>query len=228
MAIIMHTVLNLAAVLMAALIVRQTGQYVLLSLQLACALLLWFYSTTFKRQFATGNIVVALLTALTIVTLIAYEPAMHNYLKKPSFLIQDDKALPNPVWVLMAYAFFAFVLTWMREIVKDMEDFKGDEAEGCVTMPIKWGLKKATTFTIVLGIIAVVPLLIAGVKLLTKKDWALGIYTIVALILPIVAWLFFLPKAATTSHYAAASRYLKFIMISGVGSLIIYYFEANA
>ena len=136
--------------------------------------------------------------------------------------------LPNPVWVLMVYAFFAFILTWMREIVKDMEDLRGDMAEGCVTMPIRWGLKKATAFTILLSIIALAPLVVAGTQLILKRDWVLGIYIWLGLIAPITAWSFFLPKAATSRHYGQASRYLKYIMLAGIVSLIIYYFEANA
>src|SRR5690606_14241475 len=69
MAIIMHTALNLIALFLAGLVARKAGNYSWLLLQLCCTLLLWFYSTHFKRQFATGNIVVSLLTALTIVTL---------------------------------------------------------------------------------------------------------------------------------------------------------------
>jgi 4-hydroxybenzoate polyprenyltransferase len=228
LAIILHTVLNIIALLLAAIVARQGGHYSWLLLQLSCTLLLWFYSTHFKRQFAVGNIVVASLTALTIVVLIIYEPAMHYYLKQRPFVtVPTGEILPNPVWVLMIYAYFAFVLTWMREIVKDMEDFKGDVAEGCVTMPIKWGLRKASNFTLALGACALIPLFIAAIKLLLKQDWSLGLYTVITLILPIIVWMFFLPRAASTAHYGRVSRNLKFIMLAGIGSLVIYYLEAN-
>ncbi len=228
MAIIMHTVLNITSLLMAGIVARKAGHYSWILLQLSCTVLLWFYSTHFKRQFATGNIVVALLTALTIVTLILYEPAMHYYLTRPPFIAIEEGVLPNPVWVLMVYSYFAFILTWMREIVKDMEDFKGDEAEGCITMPIQWGLQKAGTFTIILGLMAMVPLTIAAGKLLINENWLLGGYVVFCLIAPMTGWLFFLPGGATSRHYTRASRRLKLIMIAGIGSLIIYYIEANA
>ncbi len=130
-AIIFHTALNVIALFFAAIVARQGGHYSWLLLQLVCTLLLWFYSTHFKRQFMVGNVIVALLTSLTILTLILYEPAMHHYLTQPAFLRLDaDTVLANPVWVLLVYTYFAFVLTWMREIVKDMEDFKGDAEQG--------------------------------------------------------------------------------------------------
>jgi 4-hydroxybenzoate polyprenyltransferase len=35
---------------------------------------------------------------------------------------------------------FAFILTLVREALKDMEDIEGDEKFGCKTPPIVWGL----------------------------------------------------------------------------------------
>jgi 4-hydroxybenzoate polyprenyltransferase len=229
LAIIFHTTLNVVALLLALIVAWQAREASWLLVQLSCTFLLWFYSTHFKRRFMIGNVVVALLTSLTIIVLIIYEPAMHYYLRQPVFVEHGEgTVLPNPVWVLSIYTYFAFVLTWMREIVKDMEDFKGDEAEGCVTMPIQWGLKKATHFTQALGLAAIVPLIVVSIKLIEKEDWLLGGYTIIGLIIPISLWLAFLQRKATTTHYSKASRWLKIIMVLGIGSLVIYYFEANA
>lgn len=227
-AIILHTSLNIIAILLAAIVAKRGGHYSWLLVQLACTLLLWFYSTTFKRRFMIGNVIVALLTSFTIVVLVIYEPALYFYFTLKPFVLTPEQAfLPNPIYVLATYAYFAFVLTWMREIVKDMEDFKGDEADGCMTMPIKWGLKKSGRFTQMLGIFAVAPLCVGAYKLLLKGDLTLGIYAIAMLIIPILVWMRFLPRKHTAAHYGNASRWLKIIMVAGIGSLIIYYLEAN-
>ncbi len=63
-------------------------------------------------------------------TLMLYEPAIHYYITQPHFIDVQGGVIPNPVWVLGIYAYFAFMLTWMREIVKDIEDFKGDAEQG--------------------------------------------------------------------------------------------------
>lgn len=227
-AIILHTVFNIFGLFLAVVLVRQGGRYSWLLLQLSCTLLLWFYSTHFKRQFVSGNVVVAMLTALTIITLIIYEPSLHAYVLRRPFIHTADGVMPNPVWVLGIYTFFAFMLTWMREIVKDMEDFKGDAEQGCVTMPIKWGLQRSVWFTQGLGVVALIPLINAGIKLLLERWWFLGSYTLLALVVPMVLWLLTLHKTATQQHYATASRRLKFIMVAGIVSLIIYYIEAHA
>jgi 4-hydroxybenzoate polyprenyltransferase len=228
MAIVMHSILNVIAIFLAAIVARKAGHYSWLSLQLSCTLLLWFYSTHFKRQFMTGNITVALLTALTIIVLMLYETGIHYYLYESPFLPTGKGVIPNPVWVLGVYTYFAFMLTWMREIAKDMEDFKGDAQEGCITMPIKWGLLRSVRFAQLLGVLAVFPLVAGGIKLCRAGWWYLGIYTLAALAVPVCTWIFNLQRKATSQHYHNSSRWLKIIMVLGIGSLIIYYFEANA
>lgn len=226
-AIVVHTILNGIAIFLGLIVAKRAGHYSFIALQLTCSLLLWLYSTTFKRQFVTGNVVVSLLTALTIVALMLYENAIRFYLGQDFFIETGYALIPNPVWVLGTYAYFAFMLTWMREIVKDMEDFKGDAEQGCVTMPIKWGLLRSARFAQVLGLLTVIPLAIGAIKLLKEEWYTLGIYTLVGLALPILIWMYYLPQKATTKHYGKESRYLKIIMVLGIVSLVIYYFQTN-
>lgn len=211
-AIIAHTLLNVTAIAMAGRVAMQAQQYSLLLLQLACTGLLWVYSTTYKRKYVTGNLIVATLTALTVLVLYAYEPRMRAL----SFLSPD-------VWILGIFAWFAFMLTWMREIVKDMEDMKGDEANGCITMPINRGLGYATNFTVGLSVIATIPLCIAGMAMLQRGHIAAGVYVLVLLALPLGMWAIWLQRGtAQPQHYHRASRWLKIIMVSGICSLLVY------
>ena len=208
-AIIVHSVLNILGLTLAALVAHKAHHYEWLLLQLACTLLLWFYSTHFKRQFVTGNIVVALLTALTVVSLAVYEPSVNGL----------------SAWVIYVYAYFAFMLTWMREIVKDMEDYKGDAEEGCMTMPIKLGLKNASLFIMGLGLVVVIPLLIIAYILFSYGYELLSLYLIILLALPLAWWAAYLRKETTTKHYHKASSRLKIIMVLGIVSLIVYYLQ---
>ena len=221
-AIIMHTVFNVLGILLAFYVARQRTAYEWLSLQLLVTILLWLYSTKFKQRFMIGNVVVALLTALTILTLVVYEPAMHVFLRKPVFEKTVTGFLHlNPIWLLAVYAYFAFVLTWMREIVKDMEDLKGDAEEGCDTMPIRWGLKTSAQFIQLLSVLALLPLLFSSYTLIATRNYILAVYTIIAIILPLALWTFFLNRRSTSEHYASQSSRIKLIMIAGIGSLIV-------
>ncbi len=228
MAIIVHSVMNGAALLLAGLVAWQAHHPEWLLLQLFCTFILWRYSTTWKRQFMIGNVMVALMTALTVGALMLYEPALRTYFSLPGFIRAGTlPVFPNPVAALVFFAFFAFVLTWMREVVKDMEDFKGDDEEGCITMPIRWGLLRSMRFVQLLGAIAVLALTYAAYQLLYLdfRSVALGAYLFLALIIPLFLWMLYLPRKATTAHYHAASRYLKIIMVLGIGSLLLYHFQ---
>jgi 4-hydroxybenzoate polyprenyltransferase len=222
-AILWHSFLNIAGFALALYLARQMHNYYVVIIQLVCTVLLWFYSTTFKRQFVTGNVVVALLTGLTVLILAVFEPALYPHINFNYFLSRSGRVLVNPFGVIAVYTYFAFMLTWMREIVKDMEDFKGDAEDGCVTMPIVIGLQKSTYWVIFFGVLALIPLTVAAVKLFSGSWSVLGIYIFAVLILPLVCWLVFLPRKATVAHYSKASKYIKFIMIAGIASLLLYY-----
>jgi len=222
-AILWHSLFNVIGFLLALYLARALGNYFVVSIQLACTVLLWFYSTTFKRQFITGNVVVALLTGLTVMILAVYEPALYPHINFRYFLTEGGRLLVNPFGVIAVYTYFAFMLTWMREIVKDMEDFKGDAEDGCVTMPIRIGLQRSTWFVIGFGILAIAPLCVAAVKLFSGSWAILGAYIFIALVIPLIAWLLFLPRKATAKHYGDASRWLKIIMLAGIASLLLYF-----
>ena len=230
MAIIVHSVMNGVALLLAGIVAWQAGHPEWLCIQACCTFLLWWYSTTWKRQFVIGNVIVSLLTALSVITLLVYEPLLYA----PAHIIPGWHFPGNvpgsrgihPLLVLLFLSFFAFVLTWMREIIKDMEDFKGDAEEGCVTMPIKWGLQKTIFFVRFLGMLALAGIAISGIFIyntdaLLHHYWLMTAY-LGLLFASIVAWLFFAGSKLTTAHFHAASRYLKIIMVLGIGSLILY------
>ncbi len=232
-AIKVHWLFNALALLMAAAVALPAGHPEWLLLQFSCMALLWRYSTTWKRQFVIGNVIVALMTALTIVALIVYELSVRDFsaaarLSWRSTRLADNSLLTlHPVGILSLFALFAFLMTWMREIVKDMEDFKGDDAEGCVTMPIQWGLLRSTRFVQILGAVCLAMLggaAFQAVSMLGASGFLLMGYIVVALMLPLAVWMNKLQKAATQVHYHKSSRQIKWIMVLGIVLLLIIRF----
>lgn len=211
--------LNSIALVLAGIVCAAARHYEWLLLQLSCTVLLWFYSTHLKRQYITGNIAVAMLTALTIIALFIYEPVMqhlaHLPIGRPSL----------PVIILAVLTYFAFMLTWVREIVKDMEDIKGDEADGCVTMPVIMGLKYARNFALVLSALVIAPLAALAGRLYYDRFSVLSVY-FGLIVVAIIFWGVFLHTGSPNAkHYHTASSGLKLIMLLGVCSLVIYHFQ---
>lgn len=221
-AIIMHSVLNVLALVLAVLVALPAGHPEWLLLQIGCTLLLWRYSTTWKRQFMIGNVVVALMTALTILALFLYESALgFGEGRQLSATASSDAWLQ--ALTLEAFALFAFLLTWMREVVKDMEDFKGDDAEGCVTMPIRLGLMRSTRFVQGLALLCIA-LLVYCAAMLWKFDSTSivpALYLVLLVAVPLGIWSFRLGNHVTSKHYHRASTHLKWIMVLGILTLPI-------
>jgi 4-hydroxybenzoate polyprenyltransferase len=221
-AIVLHATLNILGILIAIYLAKTSTIFNWVFIQIISTILLFVYSSHFKRWYIIGNVIVAVLTALSVFTLYIYEPALYPYTTMPSMIKMQNHLLANPVWVLGIYTWFAFILTWIREVVKDMEDHIGDASEGCVTMPIKIGLKKTTLFVQILCVFAILPLIIASWKL----KGLLGAYVGLAICIPLIIWTIYFKQSTSIDHYFKMSKLLKWIMVLGIGSLIIYYNQA--
>jgi 4-hydroxybenzoate polyprenyltransferase len=160
------------------------------------ATLLWFYSVQFKRQPFIGNLIVSFLTALSLLVL-----AVHYR---------------RNVDLLLIYASFAFVITLVREIIKDMEDVRGDARFGCRTLPIIWGIRRTKVFLYVLIASFIATLFIVAKDLGNQN---LNIIFLVML-LPIGWMVYRLVYADTKRDFSFLSQLCKAIMLFGVSSMI--------
>jgi 4-hydroxybenzoate polyprenyltransferase len=107
-AILLHNFCNIAGLGIMAYLSYQLQNPKALIIPIICTILLWFYSTHFKRQFMIGNIVVSLLTALSLIILIAFEPLPQHFLGNPFPTNNLGIVKLNPVWILLTYSGFAF------------------------------------------------------------------------------------------------------------------------
>ena len=183
--------------------------------------LLWFYSSNYKRQFLIGNLVVAFVSALSILIVGTMELAV---VEKMYGNLVFETGIPRSIYAwISGFAVFAFLCTWIREIIKDMEDEPGDREMECRTMPIKWGNNRTKLFLYLLIGITVVGLLYANS--IIPFDGSLTIrYTIFGLILPLCTLVYLIFRAKTSHDYHQASTLSKVIMVVGVLYGFIFYF----
>src|SRR5690606_24735628 len=100
------------------------------------------------------------------------------------------------------YAGFAFLISLVREAIKDMEDIAGDEKYGCRTMPIAWGIRATKVYTAIWLIVLAGVLGIVQVYIVQFRWWAAVAYCFLAIFLPVLSIFYGLIKAKATADYA--------------------------
>lgn len=182
--------------------------------------ILWFYSTTYKRQFLIGNIIVAFLTALVPLMVILFEMPLLN--KEYGLLMKEMQLnFMHIIFWVSAFAMFAFLLSMIREIIKDIEDFEGDSAYGRRTMPIVLGVLNSKIIVITFILTTLFSLLYLNLRFL--NDVITLIYFIVVLIIPLLFLVYNIFVAENKKEYRRASNLSKLIMLAG----ILYALVAN-
>jgi 4-hydroxybenzoate polyprenyltransferase len=167
------------------------------AVNLLAAFVLWLYSNQLKRLPFIGNFTVALLTAASLLVIIVYVP-------RNGFLV-------------VTFAVFAFFISLIREIIKDMEDLRGDATFGCQTLPIVWGIRRTKTLLYILIGSFLVILFTLSFYL---QEWIVFYFTLFVF-LP-TAWLTWrLARADTRKEFGYLSTWCKIIMLSGVLSMVL-------
>lgn len=209
-AMVLHIVFSSVGLLLGIGIALQCHSLRLILFQLIAIILLWFYSTDFKKQLLVGNIVVSLLTASIPMMPWIY----HFYYQKA---VQSATGVSREALVISAiFSAFAFLTSFAREIIKDMEDYQGDVQTGCRTMPIGWGMITSKVFTFFLVLITIGLLGFVEVKLLQYHNVNMLVYVALLLILPLIILEWLVIRAATSKNFKMASLLLKFIMLFGI------------
>ncbi len=185
--------------------------------------MLWFYSSAYKGMFLVGNLVVAFLVAT-----LPFLPSLYEY---RGLIAVDDPSIAAGVFdpaVLIywsvGYAAFAFLMTLIREIIKDMEDIEGDIEQGCSTMPIVIGQTATKIVVAVLIAVTMVGLYFAYSNFL-GHDLKSGIYLGVAVALPMVFLLVKVLMIKVKSDCHFCSTVAKVIMALGMLYLLIVWYN---
>ncbi|MDB5263036.1 MAG: hypothetical protein JWQ14_2317, partial [Adhaeribacter sp.] len=163
-------------------------------------LLLWGYSAQLKMMLLLGNITIAFLSA-TMLLVVAVNLGV------------DNKA----VW---AYSLFAFIISLVREIIKDMEDVKGDATFGCRTLPIVAGIPRSKWALYFLMAIFYTTVVFA--ILYRRQDIFFGIYMLLLVLVPAFFFSKLIIKADRKKDFSRLSRWCKGIMLMGMLSMLFF------
>jgi len=210
-ALAMALVLSLFAIIFAialAISVQNLLPAALLLLALAVA---WWYAIRLKKSLVLGNIAVACMSAGTIAMAWLIEDQYSHIGDEPFRIITG---------IITAITFFAFILSLMREIVKDLEDIEGDKLISCRSLPIVKGISYTKTLVLLLSAITLILMLIAQFYLLEFLKYPAAIWLLISGEIPVILFMLKLKKADKKQDFHNLSRMLKWIMLGGMGTIV--------
>jgi len=191
--LVSHAVLNILGILIGFYLSIYVG-----IINFFAGFMLWIYSNRLKRMPFIGNLVIASLTGLSILVVAVY------YQRNFSLLLN--------------YAVFAFSINLVREVIKDMEDLRGDMRFGSKTLPIVWGLRKTKYLLFGLIFLFVFTLLFLSYQL---ENHILNLFFLL-LIVPIIYLIYLLYRADSQKRFHRLSMYCKLLMLAGISSMIFF------
>lgn len=159
--------------------------------------LIWFYSHKLKKYPMIGNLTASLLAVLPFFGILMY--------------------FKNFYHVIFAHATFLFLLILIREMIKDLENIKGDVANNYQTIPVRFGEKVSKQVITVLTISTILPVFI----LIDKYDVGyMDIYFYISLIV-LIFFLLKLWKSQTHNEYLQLHNILKSLIVAGVFCIVL-------
>jgi 4-hydroxybenzoate polyprenyltransferase len=216
----MHIVFSVTAIAIGFYIDAQTPVFWLGISNAICVLLLFAYSISFKKKLLVGNILISLLTAwVMLVCFLCYYRSLGCLNCEPG---EWQGQLYRFMRISFLYAGFAFVISLIREVVKDMEDMEGDKRYGCKTIPISWGIPASKVFVAVWLVV-----LIGMISVVQIYVWQLGwywsaAYSVLFILGPLVWILRKLYQAQVPKDYHQLSTVIKLVMLAGLLSMVFF------
>jgi 4-hydroxybenzoate polyprenyltransferase len=159
--------------------------------------LIWFYSHKVKKFVVIGNLMATLMAILPFFALLLYYKNFYE--------------------VIICHATFLFLLLLIREMIKDLENIKGDLANDYKTIPILYGEKKSKTVITILTLFTVLPVFL----LIEKFEIGNMDLYFYSCLLFLVLFIIKLWKSNTKEDYLLLHNLLKFLIVAGVFCIVL-------
>jgi 4-hydroxybenzoate polyprenyltransferase len=175
--------------------------------------LLYIYATSLKQMLLVGNIVIACLLSFSIIII-------GIFMIIPATDDENKKAMSTVLSVLFDFAIIAFIINFIREIVKDLEDIIGDKNQQMQTLPIILGVAKTSKIVFVLSFIPMVCILYYVYNYLFQLQYA-TIFILGFLVGPMLYFSIKIWSANTKNDFHHLSNVLKLIVFFGIISIAV-------
>ena len=159
--------------------------------------LLWFYSHKLKKFPIIGNLTASLLAILPFFSIL-----MHFRFYYPSIFL---------------HAAFLYLIILIRELIKDMENIKGDFANDYQTIPVRFGEKKAKELITFVTLLTLIPIYF----LVSKHNLGYMVYYFYLSIVVLILFLYRLWTSKNLTQYHSLHISLKLLILLGVFSIVL-------
>lgn len=176
--------------------------------------LLYVYASYLKQTFLIGNIIVSGLVALSLIIVGVFELLP---------VIDTQNKSIQLFWfkIILIYAFFAFLINFLREIVKDIQDIDGDHKAGMNTVPIVIGRERTRNILFVLSFIPTMLIIYYLINYLYNNN-VIVISVLVLIVAPLILVSIKTFNAKSKNDFRILSNLLKLVMITGLVSMLLY------
>ena len=159
--------------------------------------LIWFYSHKLKKYPIIGNLTASSLAVLPFFAILLYYKNLYPQ--------------------IFAHAAFLSLLILIREIIKDLENIKGDIANDYKTIPVKYGEIFAKRTITILTFLTIIPVYFL---VETYDVGYMDIYFYISFII-LIFFLLLLWKAKNKIQFLRLHNILKFLIVTGVFSIVL-------
>ncbi|TCN55360.1 prenyltransferase [Flavobacterium circumlabens] len=179
------------------------------------ASVLYFYSTSLKQIMVLGNFVVAGVLSFSVIIIGVFDifPATNT---------ENRAQMASLFSILIDYALFAFMINFIREIIKDIEDVNGDYNQGMNTLPVAIGINRAAK--IALGF-AVIPFILALLYInkyfIENNLYMVTFYAFAFVLAPLLYFMVKIFSAKSQKDFHHLSTVLKLILLFGILSILV-------
>ena len=208
-ALVIHFILTSVGLILSFYIAYKINQLAISIILIVCAYILWIYNLKLKRIFFLANLIIAGLSAVFVTSIATLE----------IFLKYNHNASINNIKTLILITTFAFILSLMNEIIKDLRTVEGDKKYKIRTLPTVWGLLKTKEFLKWLSIITAFIISIIAITKFKTNLTALS-YAFIFIIGPLFLLNVWVYKAQQTIDYERISKLNKFIIFTGIMSFL--------
>jgi 4-hydroxybenzoate polyprenyltransferase len=169
-----------------------------------------------------GNFIVAALSAFVILIVLLFEFLRLRLDTEQFATAIHDLGLVTAIF--MAYAAFAFLVSMVREIIKDMEDTEGDATVGCKTLPLVIGIGR--TRYIVASLLLLTMLLLGYAQVILYRQELILLFWYFTATVQAGAMILFvrLFRARSRKDYHSLSQLCKLVMLAGILPMALTFF----